>query len=482
MRGIRWPRLVMLSVALVVCRQTLVQARDAADDVRAAEAAYGAGDWQAAYHGYRQLSEASPSSAIAAFRLGKCAARLGLTARATDAFMRTVKLAPADPIAYGELADSLRREKRIDAAEAAYLTAIDLAGDDAHPAWRVGLGLVELARGDLHAAERRFSAARDQDPAASAVHYNLGDVLLRQNRIDEARASYLAALHHDSSFAKAHYGLGKVSERAGATDAAITAYTAASRLDPDDPKYYAGLARVLRRSGQDDRSQTARDDYRSAVARKYLATGRAYLEAGDWRDALVRLRVAYDADPGLPGLAVAKATAHLRLGEFAIAEALLVSTAMDRSDERRAARLLAEARLAQGNSRGAVSALDAALAREPAWGPGLWLRGVALGRLGDMRRAEKDMRAAIEASPDAVAPTAWLARLLAEENRDIPAALELAVAALTAEPTPAHRATLAFVYLRMGHGSQAKLQIERARQEAPADPAVLAMHARIHGR
>lgn len=416
------------------------------------------------------------------FRLGKCAARLGLTARATDAFRRAVALAPADPRAYGELADALRREKRIDAAERAYRVAIELAGKDAHPAWRVGLSLVEAARGHLSAAETHFSEALSQAPNAAAVHYNLGDVRLRQNRADEARAAFTAAIRLDDSFAKAHFGLGRVFERDGSIDAALGSYSRASEIDPNDPRYHAARARVLRRSGRHEAGEAAHAAYQQAVADKYLAIGLAYLEVGDWRDALTRLLIAHNAAPDLPGVAIARGTAHLRLGEFAIAERILAGVERPNADDPRVARLVAEARLAQGDDIGAVRALDAALARAPAWGPGLWIRGVALGRLGDVGGAEKDMRAALAASPDAIAPKAWLARLLAEENRDIADALELAVAALTAEPTPRRRATLALVYLRMGHESQARLQIERARREAPGDAAVLAMYTRIQGR
>ena len=173
-------------------------------DLGHADAAYAARQWQEAFQAYQRIADSYPSLAVAVFRLGKCAAKLGLSARATDAFHHAATLSPTDPLVRGELADALRIEKRIDEAEYQYHRAIEIAGADAHPAWSVGLGLVAMARGSLSDAERHFSKALRLAPDAAAIHYNLGEVSLRQNQIDDARHAYEAAIEHDEAFPIAH--------------------------------------------------------------------------------------------------------------------------------------------------------------------------------------------------------------------------------------------------------------------------------------
>lgn len=237
-------------------------------DLGHADAAYAARQWQEAFQAYQRIADSYPSLAVAVFRLGKCAAKLGLSARATDAFHHAATLSPTDPLVRGELADALRIEKRIDEAEYQYHRAIEIAGADAHPAWSVGLGLVAMARGSLSDAERHFSKALRLAPDAAAIHYNLGEVSLRQNQIDDARHAYEAAIEHDEAFPIAHFGLGRVAERVGAIHDAARFYTRASEIDPDEPSFHAARARVLARTGHPEESAEAHADYRRATALK----------------------------------------------------------------------------------------------------------------------------------------------------------------------------------------------------------------------
>jgi len=445
-----------------------------------ADAAYAAGQWVSAMAGYDRALRADPSLAVAAFRRGRCAANLGLTAQATDSFRRAVALSPGSALAHGELGDALRRERRVDAAEEHYLRALELSQGDGAAVWLVGLGLVELSRGRAESASERFSAARDASPAAPEPHYNLGDALLRQNLTADARAAFAAAIKTDATFALAHFGLGRSWERSRNLPEALRCYTQASERDPAEPAFHAARARAMRRTGDLPGAALARDAFRQATAIKYLSAGKALMAVGQWRDALARLLIARNADPSSPDIAMETATAYLRLGEPAAAEeALGVAEATDRQGTRRH-RLLAEALLARGDTGRAVASVTEALERRPTWAPGLWLRGIARERLGDSVGAEADLRAAIGVAPDAIPPKAALARLLALNNRDIALAYDLAVSALTADPTPTRRATLALVYLRMGEANQARLQVNLARTQAPEDPEVLAVHAAVH--
>ncbi|MAF12833.1 hypothetical protein CMK11_20480 [Candidatus Poribacteria bacterium] len=444
-----------------------------------ADVMYARQDWGSALRIYERLAGEHQSVLYLWFRIGRCASKLEAYPRAIRAFEKARELAPESPRIHGELADVLRRAKRYDEAEAAYEHALHGTDDRTASVWRVGLALIDVARADFAAAERRLRAALLVDPGEPAIRYNLAEVLFRLQRLGEADDAYVAAIERNGEFALAHFGRGRIAERRRDFASALMHYTRAAELNPAEPATHYAIARSLRRLGRSQEGARAIADYQRAVATRSLRTARRNMAQGLWDDAARQLQIAHQADPTFVDAALERAKAYIHLGEHARAEAALQELLREHPNERDAYRALAEACLAQGDLAGAETALSTVLTDHPEWGVALWLRGIVRGRSGDDGAAEVDLRAAMRVAPDALPPKASLARLLADRDRHVEEAFELAVEVLKAEPTPSHRGTLALVYLRMGYADQARLQIERAHREAPDDVEIAALRIAI---
>ena len=72
----------------------------------------------------------------------------------------------------------------------------------------VNIGLIELKKGDLKAAESALLNAAALKPELAVTHNELGVVYRRLGRFDEAEAAYLKALQCEPEYAGAHLNLG----------------------------------------------------------------------------------------------------------------------------------------------------------------------------------------------------------------------------------------------------------------------------------
>ena len=458
---------------------TVVLATHAQDKAPQAAELYAAEQYVEALRAYDELARESPESPMAHLGAAAAAAELRQYGTAIEAYRRAMELLPGDRALMGKLANAYRANGQLDEAERWYRRAISAGSDEVSPEWHVGLALVALARGRLDEAVDYCERAIALDPSASAAYHSLGIALLQLNRLQQAHDAFAAAIARGDKLAAAHFALGQVATRRRDHVSAADAYRRAIALRPDEPNAHYALAQAAARTGEAEEARAALQRYRMVKARQYREEALDFLRAEQWHAAVGKLRSALDLHPEYieaahdwaycllrAGELVSARRAYLgilrqdvaspqaefylavtehRLGDHTSAERRLLSVIERGPGFADAYRQLAAVREAMGDLAGAEEAFDAGIARNEAWAPGYRWRGLVRYARGDAPGAESDLRRAIELSPEAPFAYESLARLLAEEGRDLPEALRLARRAAETMATPTHLATLALV-------------------------------------
>jgi superkiller protein 3 len=133
-----------------------------------------------------------------------------------------------------QIAAAYRNKKDYDSALAAYneLLKTDPNNDKA----KIGIGMTNLEKGDMEAAEQTLQAAAQSPSATREVFYNLGEVEFAKGKSDEAAAAYTRAAQMDPKWGKPVFALGKVALNKGDTKGAIDAFSKVIEIDPASPE------------------------------------------------------------------------------------------------------------------------------------------------------------------------------------------------------------------------------------------------------
>ena len=105
------------------------------------------------------------------------------------------------------------------------------------PSIQMQLGLFNIARGDLPAAETAYREALRLNPQLIGAHLNLADLLRSQQRESEAKAQLQKALVVAPESGDAFHALGLLEARAGNSDAALAALGKAASLEQSDTRH-----------------------------------------------------------------------------------------------------------------------------------------------------------------------------------------------------------------------------------------------------
>ena len=127
-----------------------------------AQQAFQAEQWQKALRLYRALAEAAPDVPIVHIGEGDAAAKLKDYPTAITAFQRAlqhlsteqqtdISVARLQSIVQAKLGEAYHRNKQLDAADLWFQKAVKGAGEDTPGAWYVALGQIETERGNLEA-------------------------------------------------------------------------------------------------------------------------------------------------------------------------------------------------------------------------------------------------------------------------------------------------------------------------------------------
>ena len=489
-----------------------------------AQQAFQAEQWQEALRLYQALAEKAPELPIVYIGEGDAAAKLKDYPTAIIAFQRALQhlsteqqadiaIARLQFIVQAKLAAAYHRNKQLDEADMWFQKAVKGAGEDAPVAWYVALGQIETERGNLEQARRYYIVAVQLQPDTTAAYNNLGHVLLKLNRIDEADAVFREALTQDETLASAAFGRGEVGSRRGQFTVAKQFYEHAVQHAPHEPTFHKSLADTLRGMGNSEAADAAEARYRRTLAERYLRQAHWFIEREQLQRALVPLQKALETDrtfiPALKDyayvqmqlgeLAAAKqiyqrvltveptsrqALLHLgmieaKLGNVANAAAHYLALIKHNPNFMDAYVQLANLHERSGDLAAAAQALTMGIEHEPTWAPGYLWRGKIYQKQDKSSMAETDFRHAIQLAPDVPFPKEALASLFATENKKLAEALTLAETVVKSDSRPVHRATLALVYYRLKRVPEAHREIEAAFTQAPKHPYILKIRSQI---
>jgi Tfp pilus assembly protein PilF len=150
------------------------------------------------------------------------------------AYRQIMAKAPALSVINLQIAAAYRNKKEYDNAIAAYndLLKVDPANDKAI----VGIGMTNLEKGDLKAAEDTLTRAAEGPKPTREVFYNLGEVKFSKGQADEAATWYQKASDLDPSWGKPIFKLALVQLNKGDKDATIKMLEKVIAADPTSPE------------------------------------------------------------------------------------------------------------------------------------------------------------------------------------------------------------------------------------------------------
>ena len=159
---------------------------------------------------------------------------------AVAAYRSIINRTPALSVINLQVASALKNKKDYDGAIAAYnaLLTIDPKNEKA----KVGIGLVNLERGDVQAAEDALTKAAADPSAGRDIFFSLAEVKSSRNQHDEAATWYEKASAADPSWGKPLYKLGQLALNKGDKQNAAKLFDRVLTVDPLSPE--AILART----------------------------------------------------------------------------------------------------------------------------------------------------------------------------------------------------------------------------------------------
>jgi tetratricopeptide (TPR) repeat protein/NAD-dependent dihydropyrimidine dehydrogenase PreA subunit len=200
------------------------------------------------------------------------------------------------------------------------------------PAALQDLVWLQLARGDLAAAERIVRRLVDLLPGQPEVHRGLAGVLRKTGRFADAESACREALRLDPAYSLARRELGALLVDQRRFDDAVALYREGNAVPHSDTHWCAELARTLMTAG---RFSQAASEWRTLLAKggesaALLAQlGVAELQIAEVESGLLHLRRAIELDPSLAEARYNLAIALFSLREVPEATALLERVVAD---------------------------------------------------------------------------------------------------------------------------------------------------------
>lgn len=311
---------------------------------------------------------------------------------------------PRSAEAWGRFAMVCHVHDLFDEAAAGYRQAAALAPEDVR--WPYFLGDLLLTVGtDLEAAEAQLRRAVELEPGYAGAHMRLGKTLFARGR-PGAAAAFEKALELDPEIYPARVGLGQARLAEGRVSDAIALLEEVLRAQPRNGRALTALAQAYTRDGR--RQQAREIAERASDAAEYnlfadplmsrvVAEGvssnllweraKAYLEDGNYPQAILGLRQVVKLLPANPGVHHQLAFAYRETGDAERAFRHL-RRAVELEPERADARVQLAGMLLERQQPGeAAEHLRAVYQAAPADPEAGWLLGRALSASGDVAGA-----------------------------------------------------------------------------------------------
>jgi len=372
-------------------------------------------------------------------------------------------------------------------------------------------GRIELERGDAKAALASFEQGIRNWPNNAGARYLAGIAARQLGDYDRAISELREAVRVDNAatdaarvLARIHYQRGEYLEAINFTRAAVkrpggktidvlvvgvrsfaaqkmwnearATATTLSQLADAKAVGYAELAAVERAAqGPDEALQAIRASKLDLSDPENEVLLRAFVEnafaAGKGKEALAAVDAALAKHPDVGTLHELRGFALGSLGRMPEAKAEYTKALELDSTNAQAKGALATLRAKEGDRAGAIEMYDQAaqIAENPA--SFTYLAAQLSLATGDAAGARARLQKVVDADPGHVGARNDLAWLLAEEGKDLDAALALALAAQRLDPTPDVLDTLGWVYLKRGESAEAVKAFEQAvalRSDSPS--------------
>src|SRR3954463_9960174 len=133
-----------------------------------------------------------------------------------------------------QIAAAYRNKKEYDNAIAAYNEL--LKADPNNDRAKVGLGMTNLEKGDLAAADETLSTAAQGPQPSREVFYNLGEVKFAKGQTEDAAKWYQKAADLDPTWGKPVFKLALVAINKGDKDTAKKLLDKVIQVDPSSPE------------------------------------------------------------------------------------------------------------------------------------------------------------------------------------------------------------------------------------------------------
>lgn len=362
---------------------------------------------------YVRAHQLDPKSFDWAYDLGYVLFKVGRYRQAVKPLREALQIRPDYVPAKLKLAESLFSAHQADAAGKLYQEILQQDSSSAE-AW-YGLGRIQAAQGDTHAAAVSLAKACGLVPKYGAAQFALANALRKLGQDDKAREHFKlyqanmtnvprtvdpvrAAVQQLSESALAHMDRGLSLADAGNLQGAIQQYLVAIQLEPKNVQAYINLIQLYARIGETDK---AVDAYHKAVAINpnradcYYNYGvlmfrlRKYSEAEQATRRAIQINPFYaDAHDNLGVLLAMQ-------GQFDKALAQFRKAVEDRPDSRLAHFHIGQILVAEGKYSEAIQEFQKTLTPDGASTPGyLYALGATYARAGDRKNALLYMRKA----------------------------------------------------------------------------------------
>ena len=278
-----------------------------------------------------------------------------------------------------------------------------------------------MRRGDYAAA---LAAAREllaSEPDNAAAQHLFGLCLRHGGDLAGARIALERAIALSPDQSALHFSLASLDLAEGKTDAGEAGLKQSLRLDPNQLGAYVTLVHLaMAKRDLDEAERNLRLAQRVnsnhpqvVIAEGYLAQAR-----GNPDLALRCFTVAAQSDPNLQEAQVALGKAFLARDMWPFAEqAFSNALRLDPTRSLATLRSLAQARRKQGNTNGALEALDEMIQRNPADLPARGLRGELLAATGRTPQALDDYLLILDQHPDHAVSLGYALLILAQNDR-----------------------------------------------------------------
>lgn len=190
------------------------------------------------------------------------------------------------------------------------------------------IGRMEAARQDFEAAADAYLRRVEIHPNDPDAHHDLGDIYLRQGRHDEALAEFIAALMLNPDLVETHAAMAQIHLREARFPEAMASSRRAIALAPSHEQARYTLATALIRSGQPEEGKKELAAFQRLQAESAAARSRMFeaeglkreaalaTAAGDHEKAVALLHRVFVLQPSAASSHLELGLAHLRAGQY----------------------------------------------------------------------------------------------------------------------------------------------------------------------